>query len=135
MDIHKPKRWHGLREFLKEYAIVVVGVLTALAAEQAVEWLHWRHQAQVAREAIAFDLRRLVVSAASRDAQAPCVARRLGELAEAMNEAQTTKRLPAIGWNHAPSLYSWHMRSWSGLVSGQTLAHIPNREQLLLAGV
>jgi hypothetical protein len=29
MDIHKPKSWHGFREFLKEYAIVVVGVLTA----------------------------------------------------------------------------------------------------------
>ena len=43
MDIHKPKPWHGWREFLKEYVIIVVGVLTALAAEQAVEWLHWRH--------------------------------------------------------------------------------------------
>ena len=30
MDIHKPKPWHGFREFLKEYAIIVVGVLTAL---------------------------------------------------------------------------------------------------------
>ena len=37
MDIHKPKPWHGVREFLKEYVIIVVGVLTALAAEQAVE--------------------------------------------------------------------------------------------------
>jgi hypothetical protein len=37
MDIHKPKPWHGLREFLKEYAIIVVGVLTALAGEQAVD--------------------------------------------------------------------------------------------------
>lgn len=32
MDIHKPKPWHGVREFLKEYLIIVVGVLTALAA-------------------------------------------------------------------------------------------------------
>ena len=29
MDIHKPKPWHGMREFLKEYVIIVVGVLTA----------------------------------------------------------------------------------------------------------
>lgn len=36
MDIHKPKPWHGPREFLKEYLIIVVGVLTALAAEQTV---------------------------------------------------------------------------------------------------
>jgi hypothetical protein len=33
MDIHKPKPWHGLREFLKEYLIIVVGVMTALAGE------------------------------------------------------------------------------------------------------
>src|SRR6185437_10385130 len=47
MDIHKPKPWHGLREFLKEYVIIVVGVLTALGAEAVVEWAHWRHQGEV----------------------------------------------------------------------------------------
>jgi hypothetical protein len=26
MDIHKPKPWPGVREFLKEYAIIVIGV-------------------------------------------------------------------------------------------------------------
>jgi hypothetical protein len=49
MDIHKPKPWRGWREFLKEYAIIVVGVLTALAAEQGAEWHHWNHQVEVAR--------------------------------------------------------------------------------------
>ncbi len=43
MDIHKPKPWHGLREFLKEYVIIVVGVLTALGAQQVAEALHGRH--------------------------------------------------------------------------------------------
>jgi hypothetical protein len=45
MEIHKPKPVHGWREFFKEYAIIVLGVLTALAAEQAVEFL--RHYAEV----------------------------------------------------------------------------------------
>jgi hypothetical protein len=45
MDIHNPKPWRGWREFLKEYLIIVVGVLTALGAEQAVEWL--RHETEV----------------------------------------------------------------------------------------
>ena len=44
MDIHKPKPWHGLREFLKEYLIIVVGVLTALGLEQVADMLHWRHK-------------------------------------------------------------------------------------------
>jgi hypothetical protein len=35
MDLHKPRPWHSLREFLKEYLIIVVGVLTALGAEPA----------------------------------------------------------------------------------------------------
>jgi hypothetical protein len=56
MDIHKPKPWHGLREFLKEYAIIVVGVLTALAAEQAVEWLHVRTEVAEAREALSQEI-------------------------------------------------------------------------------
>jgi hypothetical protein len=52
MDIHKPKPWHGVREFLKEYAIIVIGVLTALGAEQAVEGLHVRREVSEAREAL-----------------------------------------------------------------------------------
>jgi hypothetical protein len=52
MDIHKPKPWHGVREFLKEYLIIVVGVLTALAGEQAVEWAHNRAELDEAREAL-----------------------------------------------------------------------------------
>jgi len=36
MEFHKPKPIHIWHEFLKEYAIIVIGVLTALAAEQAV---------------------------------------------------------------------------------------------------
>ncbi len=60
MDIHKPKPWHGLREFLKEYLIIVVGVLTALGAEQTVEALHRHGEIEEARRAlddeVGFDL-------------------------------------------------------------------------------
>lgn len=52
MDIHKPNPWHGFREFLKEYAIIVVGVLTALGGEQIVEWAHHRAELVEARKAL-----------------------------------------------------------------------------------
>ncbi len=45
MEVHRPKPLHGLREFLKEIGIIVIGVLIALGAEQAVEALHHRGQA------------------------------------------------------------------------------------------
>src|SRR5581483_1814689 len=58
MDIHKPKPWHGVREFAKEYAIIVVGVLTALGAEQGVEWVHVQGEVREARAAIHQEMRR-----------------------------------------------------------------------------
>lgn len=80
MDIHKPKPVRNWHEFLKEYAIIVVGVLTALAAEQAVE--NWRdhRRAQDARghihAEIASDLVRLRYRAATED----CITRRLDDV-------------------------------------------------------
>ena len=52
MDIHKPKPWHGLREFLKEFGTIVLGVLVALGAEQAVEWSHHQSEVREARAAL-----------------------------------------------------------------------------------
>ena len=52
MDIHKPKPWRGLREFLKEIGTIVIGVLIALGGEQAVERLHRGAEVREAREAL-----------------------------------------------------------------------------------
>jgi hypothetical protein len=135
MDIHKPKPWHGVREFLKEYLIVVVGVLTALAAEQGVEWLHWRHEVHLAREAIAFDLKRLVGGAAAQDNHTVCTGRHLADLEGALEHAQATGHLPPVGWPGTPPQARWSLRSWSALTSGQTLTHFSNREQIILSAM
>ncbi len=66
MDLHKPKPWHGLREFLKEYLIIVVGVLTALTAEAGVEWLHWRHLASQHAEELDEGARTIAINALQR---------------------------------------------------------------------
>ena len=46
MNIHKPKPWQGLREFLQACRLIAVGVLTALVAEAGVET---RHDARLAK--------------------------------------------------------------------------------------
>jgi hypothetical protein len=135
LEIHKPKAAHNWREFLIEIGTIICGILIALGLEQAIEWLHWRHQAEVAREAVAFDLRRTIGQAAMKDAESPCVASRLSELAEILDQAQVSKRLPPLGQGGSPQTPSWNLRSWTALTSGQTLAHIGNREQLLVSGV
>jgi hypothetical protein len=56
MDIHKPKPWHGVREFLKEFGTIVLGVLVALSAEQAVERLDWAQKVHAAEDAMRAEL-------------------------------------------------------------------------------
>jgi hypothetical protein len=135
MEIHKPKPWHGWREFLKEYLIIVVGVLTALGAEQVVEQLHWRHQVEQAREVLGFDLRRVMAFAGAQDAGSPCIGARLVEMDDLLDAAAASGRLPEIGRIPIPGRGAWVMRSWSALTSGQTLSHLPNRQQLSLSAL
>jgi hypothetical protein len=135
VEIHKPKPWASFREFLKEYGIIVVGVLTALGAEAVVEQLHWRHQVELAHRQIRFDMKRVMAWSALQDAVTPCVGARLDELETILQSAQLTGRLPTIGRVPDIGSSSWVMRSWSGLTYGQVLAHMPTAEQLNLTAL
>ena len=87
MDIHKAKPWHGLREFLKEYTIIVVGVLTALGAEQGVEWLHWAHKVEDGRAAIRSELAGIAFNGELRIAFMGCWERRISFLQDQLEAA------------------------------------------------
>ena len=135
MDIHKPKPWHGWREFLKEYVIIVVGVLTALGGEQGVEWLHWRHQVGAARHALAADYQRILNWSAEREAVTPCIARRLAAVTAILDKASADRRLPPLGDLGVMPNRGWDVRSWESLVSSQTLAHIPHEDMLTFSQI
>jgi len=70
MDIHKPKPVHSWREFLSEIAVIVCGILIALAGEQVVEAFHWRHEVEAQREALRSEARDNLSAAAYRKAEA-----------------------------------------------------------------
>jgi hypothetical protein len=63
MDIHKPKPWRSAREFLKEYLIIVVGVLTALAGEQTVESVHRHTEGSALRTDLHEESRQILMDA------------------------------------------------------------------------
>lgn len=48
MDIHKPKLVTNWHELFKEWGIIVLGVLTALLAEQAVQSFEWHQKVNAA---------------------------------------------------------------------------------------
>ena len=56
MHFHLPKPLHGWREFVGEVGIIVIGVLIALSAEQAVEAWHWHDKVSVVRRSLMGEL-------------------------------------------------------------------------------
>jgi hypothetical protein len=145
MDIHKPKPWHGVREFLKEYLIIFVGVLTALGAEQGVEWLHWRHRVEVTEQRLTAEVRTNLLNAYGRLNKQRCYNDRLTRLSEQLRgnglwRGAAIQRTPAsapetippymragLFSSAAPAVYIastavWPDSTWtSALASGVTL--------------
>jgi hypothetical protein len=130
MEIHKPKPWHGLREFLKEYAIIVVGVLTALAAEQAVEQIHWIHSVHEAEDAMDAELHEDALSSYFRLSLHGCALSRLNAL-RAVLVASRDDGAPAP----VMPVYNWRLRAlqsdaWQAAQAMQIVSHVP-RDRLL----
>jgi hypothetical protein len=127
MHIHLPKPLHGWREFAGEVGIIVLGVLLALSAEQAVEWLHWRSEVNDARRAldreVAYNLGALV----KRQQEAPCVDRRLREiraLLAAPGAGTGSQPRPPLG---QPQLWRPRSNAWQTATTGQVAEHMPLR--------
>ncbi len=122
MDIHKPKPWHGFREFLKEYLIIVVGVITALAGEQLAEWVHTQKDVAEAREALHTEIAGNGENATFGLEETKCMGEQLDNI-----EAWTH------GGAHAEdmrlSLRSMRSATWDAVKSG-AVTHMPLKERL-----
>jgi hypothetical protein len=114
---HAPKPVHGWREFLKEFGIIVLGVLTALALEQLVEKLHQLEQARLAEHSMRLELGeddgpqaygRVVIEA--------CLD---GQIAQIHDAAATASGDQLRKWaaSYAPPFRSWDMEAWKVVVS------------------
>jgi hypothetical protein len=100
MDVHKPKVVTNWRELLKEWGIIVLGVLTALLAEQAVQSIDWHHKVNAALA----DMDNELGSgdgpqAYARLAMHDCLAKRLNSIRSAVergDRAQSTALIDSI---------------------------------------
>ena len=92
-----PKSIEGWRRFAMEIAIVVIGVLIALAAQQtATDW-NEKQQAQTALAAVRQELAINAGTFEERTLQQPCITLRLAEMTHVLAEARSTGRMPAVG--------------------------------------
>jgi hypothetical protein len=138
MDIHKPKPWHGLREFLKEYVIIVVGVLTALAAEQGVEWLHWSQKVENTESALRMELASVQADAQERTIVERCVDRRMDQLERRVITAEGPLKPEPFEGSLGGTPYRIPIRPWGAFVweaanADGTVSHISHDRMLKYA--
>ncbi|HLZ75593.1 hypothetical protein [Phenylobacterium sp.] len=126
VEVRKPKPVHSWGDLISEIGTIVLGVLIALAAEQGVQMLSWRHQVSEARQAMRNELTDSAGSAYAYRVIFKCNARSLEDL-----RAQLLKSGPA--WKGRPVGYdalfwSWDSSVWSTALASGTLTHMPPGE-------
>ena len=122
MHLHLPKPLHGWRAFAGEVGIIVVGVLIALGAEQAVEAVHKRSEAREARSEIEAEVVTDITRIKQRAFAADCVDARLNEMDEIIDgqKADGAIRRPSLIGRpprYAIETTRWDAASQSGRVS------------------
>jgi len=130
VEIHKPKPWRG---WLKEYAVIVIGVLTALAAQQAADWLRWRDEVAQAKAVIATELVSNLTGAIDRVRTKACAERRLAELGQILDTASKTGALPPVGDIGLPPRTLLPRGAWDSVVASQTATHFPRLQLASMA--
>jgi|KBSMisStandDraft_5_1062788.scaffolds.fasta_scaffold102506_2 hypothetical protein len=129
MDIHKPKPWRGWREFLKEYLIIVVGVLTALAAEALVQRLHENRLQAEARESVRGELNVNITTLGRRVRQEACVARQLDEIQALLDRAQAGGSFAPPTTIGRPIWAIIYTQRWQAATAGGRTSLLSSEEQ------
>jgi hypothetical protein len=133
MEVHKPKPIRNWREFLKEYAIIVIGVITALAAEQAAEAVHWHYRVQEALEAVRLELHDdTAPQAFVRGAAAACYDQQLDSIRAAIEQERSRAEIAALIARYAPPRRTWSSNAWDSMLASGVAAHLPTEQMTRL---
>ena len=128
MHFHLPKPLHGWREFAGEVGIIVVGVLIALAAEQVVETLHWRHEVGLFRNSVDHEIGNDLGTYVYRMKENSSVDARLHELDRLLASWPAGHPLTITGPVGAPSSLSLETSVWQSR-DANIVTHMPMRER------
>jgi len=134
MHFHLPKPLHGWREFAGEVGIIVLGVLIALGAEQAVEDWQWHNKVAIVRKSLigelANDRARWEVDLAA----ARCALQDIDKV-DVWARGAPGVAAPPIDSLKSGNLFSMHSANWVLATNSLTMDHFPMREQLAFAAL
>lgn len=128
MHVHRPKPLHGFREISVEIAVIVIGVIIALALEQVVEWAHWREKVEAGRREIHAEMAGDTAFYRFRTATEPCVVRRLNQLAEITEARGEGRRVAPVRLAGIHLGFLVNNDTWQAERADQTLTHLPRAE-------
>jgi hypothetical protein len=129
MEKRKPKVFGTWQEFLREFTIIVLGVLTALLAQSVAEDIGWREKVRAATD----DMRQELSSGNApqnyvRLMMNQCLNDRLAGVKEAVEAGDRAAALRSIGRLWLP-VGTYDDFAWANAVSSEISSHIPQRDK------
>ena len=137
MPIKLPTPLNGWRVFAGEVGVIVLGVLIALGAQQAVETLRWREEVRRTEDALTIEIAESVLHASERQMVNRCLSDRLNYLigkVSSNNGPWSGDPMPlkqsALGVTIVPAAYRtpnrpWNDNVWESAQNSGVFIHMP----------
>jgi hypothetical protein len=120
---------HGWLAVAWELAIVSVGVLLALGAQQAAESFNQRREAAETRTALTNEIQETLAILELRRAAQPCIDKRLSEVRAIVNEWGRTGGFKTPSWVSQATWFAVGMHRFDAAQSAGRLALLSSEEQ------
>jgi hypothetical protein len=121
LESHRPKPFRNLRDFLEEVGTIVLGVMIALAAEQAMTDYNWRQEVAVVQDSLDDELSDTLFATMERVKIADCQKRTLDRLDQIADESRGTLVI-----HNAPVRRTrlWGSAAWEAAVASGAVAQM-----------
>lgn len=121
-----PNGWQG---FLADVAVVVIGVVLALIAQEFAESFQWRTDVAAQRSALRAMAQDNLKVIAFRRFQEPCVERRLAEVEAVFRLHHANQPIRFLGPIGLPYKWGSDRSAWDIALSDASLSHMPLTER------
>ena len=130
-----PRPLHGWRVFSGEVAVIVLGVLIALGAEQVVQAYDWRERVGRGRNELRSEIGQAVRNAHDRLELGPCANKRLDLLDGLLMGSTAPLEKPMIVTRYYTIIAPWSQAVWDTMMSAGVVEHLPESEMLAYANL
>ncbi len=134
MNVQILKPPHGWSVVAWDLAIVTLGVLIALAAQQLVDDMHWRSEVRDFRKAVRSEISNDLATYTYRKDEDRCIVARLNELQHWLESWRTGQPLKLAGPIGIPDSLVVRTGVWDSR-DAATMSHMPLSEKLAYSGL